>query len=127
MITGIEHFAIFAKDSKKLTEWYVENLNAKIVFQNDAGVYFIAFSDKSMIEICPNVDEENIPTKLNAPGLRHVALSVDNFEEAVERVRSLGVEIVEEPVTFPNGVGTMFFRDIEGNILHLISRKTSLI
>jgi len=74
-----------------------------------------------------NVDEENIPTKLNAPGLRHVALSVDNFEEAVERVRSLGVEIVEEPVTFPNGVGTMFFRDIEGNILHLISRKTSLI
>lgn len=127
MITEIEHFAIFAKDSKKLANWYVENLNAKIVFQNDAGMYFIAFSDKSMIEICPNADEENIPTKLNAPGLRHVALAVDNFEEVVELVRSLGVEIVEEPATFPNGVGTMFFRDIEGNILHLISRKTPLI
>ena len=127
MITGIEHLAIFAKDTKKLADWYVENLNAKIVFQNDAGVYFIAFSDKSMIEICTNADEENVPTKLNAPGLRHIALSVDNFEETVEHVRSLGVEIVEEPVTYPNGVGTMFFRDIEGNILHLISRKTPLI
>ena len=127
MITGIEHLAIYAKDSKKLTEWYVENLNTKIVFQNDAGVYFVAFSDNSMIEICPNPNEENIKTPLNTPGLRHIALSVDNFDEAVEHIKGLGVEIVEEPVTYPNGVGTMFFRDIEGNILHLISRKTPLV
>ena len=127
MITGIEHLAIFANDSKKLTDWYVENLNARIVFQNDAGVYFVAFSNDSMIEICPNPNEENIKTPLNTPGLRHIALIANNFEETVEYIKGLGVEIVEEPITYPNGVGTMFFRDIEGNILHLISRKIPLV
>ncbi|MBR3932350.1 MAG: VOC family protein [Clostridia bacterium] len=127
MITGIEHIAIYANDSKKLTDWYVENLNAKVVFQNDAGVYFIAFSDKSMIEICPNANEKNIPTELTVPGLRHIALAVDNFDETVDAIKKTGVEIVEDVVKFPNGVGTMFFRDIEGNILHLITRKTPLI
>ena len=127
MITGIEHVAIFANDSKKLTEWYVENLNAKIVFQNEAGVYFIAFSDKSMIEICPNADAKNIPTELNVPGLRHLALAVDDFDATVDFIKKLGVEIVEDVVKFPNGVGTLFFRDIEGNIIHLIGRKTPLI
>jgi len=127
MITGIEHIAIYANDSKKLTDWYVENLNAKVVFQNDAGVYFIAFSDKSMIEICPNANENNIPTELTVPGLRHIALAVDDFDATVEAIKKLDVEIVEDVVKFPNGVGTLFFRDIEGNILHLIGRKTPLI
>ena len=127
MVTGIEHIAIFANDSKKLTEWYVENLNAKIVFQNDAGVYFIAFSDKSMIEICPNPNQKNVATELTVPGFRHLALAVDNFDETVEAIKAIGVEIVEDVVKFPNGVGTMFFRDIEGNILHLIGRKTPLV
>lgn len=127
MVTGIEHIAIYANDSKKLTDWYVENLNAKIVFQNDAGVYFIAFSDKSMIEICPNANAKNAPAELTAPGLRHIALAVDDFDETVAAIKKTGVEIVEDVVKFPNGVGTMFFRDIEGNILHLITRKTPLI
>ena len=31
MITGIEHVAIFAKDTKKLSDWYVEMFDGKIV------------------------------------------------------------------------------------------------
>lgn len=127
MITGIEHIGLYAKDTKKLADWYVENMNAKIVFTNDSGVYFIAFSDKSMIEICKNDNEDNVPTEMNAPGLRHIALSVDNFDETADVIKKTGVEILTEPVTLPNGVSTMFFRDIEGNILHLISRKTPLV
>ena len=91
------------------------------------GVYFIAFSDKSMIEICKNEDVANVPTEMTAPGLRHIALNVDDFEATVASIRATGVEILTEPVTLPNGVSTMFFRDIEGNIRHLISRKTPLV
>jgi len=127
MITGIEHIGLYAKDTKKLADWYVENMNAEIVFTNDSGVYFIAFSDKSMIEICKNEDEANSPTEMNVPGLRHIALSVDDFESTVATIKATGVEILTEPVTLPNGVSTMFFRDIDGNILHLISRKTPLV
>ena len=54
-------------------------------------------------------------------------LSNDIFEETVETIKYSGVEILTEPVTLPNGVSTMFFRDIDGNILHLISRKNPLV
>ena len=127
MILGIEHIGLYAKDTKKLADWYVENMNAKVVFSNDAGVYFIAFSDKSMIEICKNDSDEPCFSEMNDMGLRHIALSVDDFEQTVAVIKKAGAEILAEPVTFPNGVSTMFFRDIEGNILHLISRKTPLV
>ena len=89
MIIGVEHIGLYAKDTKKLTDWYVENFGAKVVFSNDAGVYFIAFSDKSMIEICKNEEKSNSLTEMNEPGLRHIAIATDDFEAAVETVKKV--------------------------------------
>lgn len=128
MKTGIEHTAIFAKDTKKLSDWYKDMFDGEIVYDNKKGTYFVAFSDKSMIEFCC-ADSENIPTELSVPGIRHIAFSVDpsEFEALSEKVSNSGAEILKPAVVNEKGVGTMFFRDIEGNILHLISRKTPLV
>ena len=127
MITGIEHLAIYAKDTKKLSDWYVDMFDGKIVYDNGKGTYFVAFSDKSMIEFCSNEAEENVPTSLETPGLRHIALSVDDFDAAVAKVKDAGVEVLKEAAVSANGIGTMFFRDPEGNILHFISRPAPLV
>lgn len=127
MITGIEHVAIFAKDTKKLSDWYVEMFDGKIVYDNGKGTYFVAFSDKSMIEFCANTELDNVLTELEIPGIRHIALSVDDFDGAVEKVKNSGVEILKDAAVGGNGIGTMFFRDPEGNILHFISRPTPLV
>lgn len=127
MITGIEHVAIFAKDTKAFADWYVKNLDAEIVYDNGKGTYFIAFADKSMIEVCKNDAEENVATTLEKPGLRHLAISVDDFDAAVEKIKSSGAEIIQDASVSAKGIGTMFFRDIEGNILHLISRPAPLV
>ena len=79
-----------------------------------------------MIEFCSS-ESDNIPTELTVPGIRHIAISVDDFEALVSRVKDTGVEILKDAVVSDKGIGTMFFRDPEGNILHLISRKTPLI
>ena len=126
MKIGIEHIAIYAKDTKKLSDWYKDIFDGEVVYDNGKGTYFIAFSDKSMIEFCSS-DSENIPTELTVPGIRHIAISVDDFDLLVDRVKKTGVEILKDAVVSDKGIGTMFFRDIEGNILHLISRKTPLI
>lgn len=126
MKIGIEHVAVFAKDSKALTDWYKNLFDCEIVFETGTGIYFIAFADKSMMEICP-ASTVNVPTELTIAGIRHIAISVDDFDMLADRVRKTGAEIISDAVVNENGVGTMFFRDPEGNILHLISRKTPLV
>ncbi len=126
MKIGIEHIAIYAKDTKSLSDWYKNVFDGEVVYDNGKGTYFIAFSDKSMIEFCL-ADTDNVPTELTVPGIRHIAISVDNFDELVCRVKAQNVEILKDAVVSDKGIGTMFFRDPEGNILHLISRKTPLV
>ncbi|MBQ8525549.1 MAG: VOC family protein [Clostridia bacterium] len=126
MKIGIEHIAIFAKDTKALSDWYKDLFDGEVVYDNGKGTYFIAFADKSMIEFC-KASTENVPTELSVAGIRHIAISVDDFEVLVDRVKKTGAEIITDAVVNDKGVGTMFFRDPEGNILHLISRKTPLV
>lgn len=128
MKIGIEHVAIFSKDTKKLSDWYKDMFEGEIVYDNKKGTYFVAFSDKSMIEFCTS-DSENVPSALEVPGIRHIAFSVDpnEFDAMAKKVADSGVEILKDAVVNEKGVGTMFFRDTDGNILHLISRKNPLI
>ena len=126
MVTGIEHVAIFARDTKRLTQWYVENLDARIVYENE-DVYFVAFSDNSMIEFCTSPDDKCEYPYFDKSGIRHIALTVDNFYETSAKIRGTGAEIIKDTSITAGGVKTMFFRDPEGNILHLISRETPIV
>ena len=126
MITGMEHIAIFAKDTKALADWYVRVFDFKIVYDNGKGTYFVAAPDKSMIEICV-ADTEPRKTTAAESGIRHIALSTDNIEEMTKMLTDEGVEVVTPMKISDKGVGTFFFRDIEGNIVHLIQRPKPLI
>lgn len=128
MVTGIEHIGIYAKDSKGLADWYIEMFGCTIAYENAAkGTYFVAFPDKSMIEICKCEKASCRKPELNQAGIRHIALTVDDFEGMVEKLKSAKTEILVDETTSSSGVKTIFFRDIAGNILHLISRVKPLI
>ena len=127
MVKGIEHIGIYAEDSKALADWYIDMFGCTIAYENAVkGTYFVAFADKSMIEICKaSSSDEN--SALTDPGIRHIALTVEDFEGVVAKLKDAGTEIVTDAVVAPSGIKTMFFRDIAGNILHLISRPAPLI
>ncbi len=127
MITGIEHIAVLAKDSKALTDWYCDMLGFSVCYDNGKGVYFVKAADGSMLEIIPT-DGECAPTGTKEWGMRHFALSVteDGFDKMVEKLKNANAEVVTEVTVSPKGVKTFFFRDIEGNIFHLIFRPTPL-
>ena len=120
--------AIFANDTKKIAEWYKNLFECDIIYDNGKGTYFIAFKDTSMIEFCPS-ETDNVPVSLSTPGIRHIAISIDenDFDALTNKVKNTKTEILKDAQVDAKGIGTMFFRDIEGNILHLISRKTPLI
>lgn len=124
---GIEHLAIIAKDTKVLTDWYTKMFDTEVVYDNGKGTIFLAFSDKSMIEFIPCEETEREDIAPKRQGIRHIAISVDDFDASVERLMAEGVEVVTEPATSAKGISTFFFRDIEGNILHLIYRPEPLV
>ena len=127
MVTGIEHIAILAKDTKALAHWYCDMFGFTICLETKKGTYFVKAADGAMIEIVA-ADTDCAPTEQNEWGIRHLALSVtdEGFDELVEKLRAADIEVEPEPTVFPNGLKTFFFRDIEGNIFHLIYRPTPL-
>jgi len=125
MIKGIEHIAIFSSNTEALKDWYIKLFDFKQVYDNGKGTYFLQSPDGSMLEFCT---ADTVSDKFNqtVSGIRHIALATDNIEEMTEKILAEGAEVVTPLSISTSGVGTFFFRDIDGNILHLISRVTPL-
>jgi glyoxylase I family protein len=123
MFLGLEHTAIASPDPKRLADWYVQHLDFRINFTYD-GNYFVRAADGSMLEIIPSVGER-APQQMKDPGIRHLAVSVDNFDAAAQELKKRKVVFLGEPFT-TQGNRLVFFSDCDGNILHLIQRERPL-
>jgi glyoxylase I family protein len=123
MFTGIEHFAIASPNPRRLADWYVANLEFEITYEY-AGNYFVEAENGSLIEIIP-AEGERTASAMRTPGMRHIAISVQDFDAAYKQLKAQGVRFQGEP--FANeGNKLVFFADIDGNLLHLIEREKPL-
>ena len=123
MFRGLEHTAIASPDPARLAGWYVDKLDFRINYTYD-GNYFVRAADGSMLEIIPS-EGDRTPQKMRDPGIRHLAVDVDDFDAALADLRGRGVEFLTEPYV-NQGNRLVFFSDADGNILHLISREKPL-
>ncbi|MGH9631132.1 MAG: VOC family protein [Bryobacteraceae bacterium] len=123
MFKGLEHTAIASPNPAQLAQWYVDHLEFVINYEY-AGNYFVRAKDGSMLEIIPS-EGERAGQKMKDPGIRHLAVTVDDFDAAYQQLRNRKVEFLTEP--FENqGNRLVFFSDRDGNILHLIKRPAPL-
>ena len=123
MFTGLEHIAIASPEPKRLAEWYVATLGFRVNFEYD-GNYFVRAQDGGMLEIIPSQGERGEP-KARTPGLRHLAISVTDFDAAYAHLKQMGISFAGEP--FENqGNRLVFFSDLDGNLVHLIQRPHPL-
>jgi len=124
MFKGLEHTAIASPDPKKLAQWYVDHLEFHINYEYD-GNYFVKAANGTVIEIIPSegVRQE---AKMKDPGIRHLAILVDDFDAAHARLRAAGVRFLGEPIVTGTGNHLVFFADGDGNFVHLIHRLNPL-
>jgi len=115
--------AIASPEPAKLAEWYVGVLGFTVNYQSPRTT-FVKAPNGSMIEII-TAEGERSPGTAKQPGLRHLAIEVDDFDAAYEELKSKNVKFAGEPGG-KGGVRTVFLEDLEGNLLHLIHRETPL-
>ncbi len=123
MIVGIEHVAIASPDPQKLAQWYVDTLGFVINY-NSGRTVFVKAPNGSMIEIIASEGARPYQT-LKDPGLRHLALTVSDFDAAYAKLKDAAVKFISEPADL-KGVKVVFFEDPDGNYLHLLRRETPL-
>ncbi len=122
---GIEHICICAKDTAALKDWYMDMFGWKVVYDNGKGTFFLKADDGGMIEFQKS-DIEGAKDEMKTIGIRHIAISVDDFDGMVEKLKGAGVKVLIDAAVSAKGIGTMYFEDPDGNILHIIHRVTPL-
>jgi glyoxylase I family protein len=123
MFKGLEHTAIASPDPRKLAQWYVDHLEFTINYEY-AGNYFVKAANGSMLEIIPS-QGDRAAQKMKDPGIRHLAILVEDFDAAHERLRQAGVQFLGEPIE-NQGNRLIFFADSDGNFVHLVHRRKPL-
>ena len=123
MITGIEHTAIASFDPRRLADWYVSHLHFTVILDTGKTLYLRALNGV----VLEFVYAETHPgiSLIRDAGLRHIAFSVSDFDAAYEDLRAKGVKFADEPIVMP-GMRLYFFRDPDGNFLHLVERDIPL-
>ena len=123
MFKGLEHTAIASPGPRKLAEWYRDHLEFVINFEYD-GNFFVRAENGSMLEIIPSEGPRG-EQKMKDPGIRHLAIAVEDFDAAYAALQAKGVTFLNKP--YENmGNRLVFFADGDGNIVHLIAREKPL-
>ena len=124
MSKGVEHTAIASADPRKLAQWYVDHLEFIINYEY-GGNFFVKAANGTMLEIIPGKAAPAAPPQFDDPGIRHLAILVDDFDAAHHKLSAAGVKFLGEPIS-KQGNRLLFFADGDGNILHIIHREKPL-
>jgi len=119
-----EHMGLPARDPAALKDWYIDALGAKLAFDNGQTppAYLLALGDTFLIEIYQAASSCAETANNSVAGWRHLALRVDSLDDAKTVLERKGV-VFTDPIKPAGGGGlVLFFRDPEGNLLHLVER-----
>lgn len=122
MITGLEHVAIACPDPRALSSWYLKHLAFRPLLDTGETIYIQAANGVVLEFVF--ADTHPAAPLIRDAGLRHLAFSVDDLNSTRDQLQAGGVEFVEERLL--PAMRLLFFRDPEGNFLHLVQREVPL-
>src|SRR5256885_6978655 len=130
LFPSLDHPAIACFDVAKQADWYCRNFGMRIMASNgqEPPAMVIGYGESlrggAMIELMPVKHEGPTPASLArfAPGIRHIALRVSDFDAAFAKLKELDVPFTTEIGQAVGGGKTILFRDPEGNELQIIER-----
>jgi glyoxylase I family protein len=127
---AVDHPSLACLDLDAMSRWYCDAFGMQVVARNDVGRRGVligfdgAAPGATLIELTAAKGDGPAPTSIGraAPGWRHVAIRVSDFDRAYARLKELGVQFTTEPHEAMGGGRTVLFRDPEGNELQIVQR-----
>lgn len=123
-LNSIHHIAIIVSDLDAAKEFYVNKLGFEIIRENHRSEkndtkLDLRIDAETELEIFAVENPPKRPSYPEACGLRHLAFYVNDIEETVAELESLGIEC--EPIRTDDYTGKKmtFFRDPDGLPLEL--------
>ncbi|HEY3285107.1 MAG TPA: 2-amino-4-hydroxy-6-hydroxymethyldihydropteridine diphosphokinase [Armatimonadota bacterium] len=127
MTQGIDHLAIAARDTQALADWYCRVLGFEVIFTSQKNPpTFLVRRGAHALEIMPSNDSAPVPHAFFDPGIRHIALSVADFDAAYQQLQAEEVAGLESPGEAAGGGRLANFLDPEGNQLQIVWRPSPL-
>jgi len=123
VITGIDHPAVAAVEPARLAQWYIAVLGYTEYHRTDRNVWILAAPDGSLLEVMPKDDTARPARTTWTPGWSHLALRVNDLNQAAAILRDHGVVFPDAPVSAIGGGRLLNFVDPEGNMLQIVSRS----
>jgi len=124
MIFALEHLGLAARDTSSLRDWYINNLQAELIYSNNENppAFLLRLPGGAVLEIYPAHTHTEEISNNRLAGWRHIALRVDLIESTRKQLESRGVVFTEEIKPAGGGGRVLFFQDGENNLLHLVER-----
>lgn len=124
--TGVDHIAVAAEDVDALATWYCNVLGYTKYYRHDKPVWILQAPDTSILEIMPK-DENRRPKRSTwTPGWSHLALRVNNIQEAIDYLDTMNVNWGGELTEAIGGGLVRSFYDPEGNMLQIVERNLKI-
>ncbi|SEN85275.1 glyoxylase I family protein [bacterium A37T11] len=121
-LTGIDHPALAADDPENLADWYCDVLGYRKYFSNDKPVFILRAPDGSLLEVMPKDETVRLERTTWTPGWSHLALRVENLDEAIAYLDQQKVVWGGEVIEAIGGGLLRTFQDPEGNMLQIVER-----
>lgn len=125
MFAKLEHIGILAENMEASIKFYTKTLGMKLVerrsLEKNVELAFLSFPGQESVQVeLIGRDPNGMPEE----GLvNHLAITVDDIEAAINRLRQQGVEVSEEwPKTILDGRKIAFFKGPSGEKLELFQR-----
>lgn len=132
-VTKVDHIGIAVKDLEQAKKFYTEVLGMtvlgeEVVEQQKVKVCFIPSGD-SEVELLESTSPDGPIAKFiekNGEGIQHIALRVDNIENALADLKEKGVRLIDEKPRYGAGGASIAFvhpKATGGILLELSERK----
>ena len=132
-VNKVDHVGIAVKDLDQAKKFYTEMLGIpamgeEVVAEQKVKVCFIPCGD-SEIELLESTEPDGPIAKFiekKGEGIQHVALNVDNIENALADLKEKGVRLIDEKPRYGAGGASIAFvhpKSTGGILLELSERK----
>ena len=126
IIRGIDHPAVAVADVDGFAEWCCQVLEFEKIIRLEKPVWLLRGPDGTLLEVMPEDGTPRPQRTTWTPGWSHIALRVDDIEQAALVLEQRGLVFAGPPAQAAGGGRVQNFYDPEGNLWQIVERPRAM-